>query len=67
MVRLSDDMFLFPLASFSKKMNFCSVLCRPVSTSFSLFSVLGDHGFKNMFLGKTGSEVAGMKITFCHF
>ena len=43
-------------------MNFCSVLWRPVSLSFSFLSALGDYGFEELlFLGKLGWKMAGME------
>ena len=60
-LRLSDGMFLsFANDYFQWRINFCSVLWRPVSLYFSLLSVLGAYGcWELLFYGKLGWEWGG--------
>ena len=49
-VRLSESSFLFAIAGdqFQQKMNFCSILCRSVSSNFSLLKVIGYYDCKEL-------------------
>ena len=45
---------------FQQQMKFCSALCRSVTSSFGLLSVLGDYGWEEL----SGNEVAHIKTTW---
>ena len=66
-VRLSDGMFLFLLASKQQKINFSSVLWRPVSLTFSLLRLLGTMVLRTFLKGKLGWEWGDYFSLFCHF
>ena len=55
---------------FQWKVNFCSILWRPVSLSLSLSSSLEDYGSQDLlFKGKLGLDWGGLdeNTLFCHF